>query len=389
MAVDPNVYDIEIEHVTKRFGDFVAVKDMNLKIKKGEFFSMLGPSGCGKTTTLRMVAGFDQPTEGEIYLANTPVAGVPPYKRPVNTVFQSYALFPHLSTWENVAFGLKRKGVDKKEIEQRVGEAIAMVEMESMKDRKPVQLSGGQQQRVALARALVNRPTVLLLDEPLGALDAKLRKAMQLELKKLQSEVGITFIYVTHDQEEALTMSDRLAVMSQGLVEQVGTPTEIYENPQSAFVANFIGVSNIYLSDVIRVDNGVAECRTDKGLGVLVSVHGKDIKAGDKVGVVIRPEKFAIAPAEKAEEVADRENVYDGVIKAVVYIGSVTQFIVDIEGKHLAQVLYQNLYHTEAEEWAQEQRVKVACWKDSASLITDVEKGMAEKDLMGEVVKRI
>ncbi len=389
MAVDPNVYDIEIEHVTKRFGDFVAVKDMNLKIKKGEFFSMLGPSGCGKTTTLRMVAGFDQPTEGEIYLANTPVAGVPPYKRPVNTVFQSYALFPHLSTWENIAFGLKRKGVEKKEIQQRVDEAIAMVEMESMRDRKPVQLSGGQQQRVALARALVNRPTVLLLDEPLGALDAKLRKAMQLELKKLQSEVGITFIYVTHDQEEALTMSDRLAVMSQGLVEQIGTPTEIYENPQSAFVANFIGVSNIYLSDVIRVENGVAECRTDKGLGVLVSVQDKAIKAGDKVGVVIRPEKLAIAPAEKMDEVADRENVYDGVVKAVVYIGSVTQFIVDIEGKHLAQVLYQNLYHTEREEWAQEQKVKVACWKDSASLITDVEKGMAEKDLMGEVVKRI
>jgi len=360
MAVDPNVYDIEIEHVTKRFGDFVAVKDMNLKIKKGEFFSMLGPSGCGKTTTLRMVAGFDQPTEGEIYLANTPVAGVPPYKRPVNTVFQSYALFPHLSTWENIAFGLSRKGVEKNEIQQRVGEAIAMVEMESMKDRKPVQLSGGQQQRVALARALVNRPTVLLLDEPLGALDAKLRKAMQLELKKLQSEVGITFIYVTHDQEEALTMSDRLAVMSQGLVEQIGTPTEIYENPQSAFVANFIGVSNIYLSDVIRVENGVAECRTDKGLGVLVSVQDKAIKAGDKVGVVIRPEKLAIAPAEKMEEVADRENVYDGVVKAVVYIGSVTQFIVDIEGKHLAQVLYQNLYHTEREEWAQEQKVKVA-----------------------------
>jgi len=389
MAVDPNVYDVECENVTKKYGDFVAVRDLNLKIRKGEFFSMLGPSGCGKTTTLRMVAGFDQPTEGEIYLANTPVAGVPPYKRPVNTVFQSYALFPHLSVWENVAFGLKRKGVEKKEIEQRVGEAIAMVEMGSMKDRKPVQLSGGQQQRVALARALVNRPTVLLLDEPLGALDAKLRKAMQLELKKLQSEVGITFIYVTHDQEEALTMSDRLAVMSQGLVEQVGTPTEIYEDPQSAFVANFIGVSNIYLSDVIRVDNGVAECRTDKGLGVLVSIRGKEVKAGDKVGVVVRPEKFAIAPAEAADQISDRENVYDGVIKAVVYIGSVTQFIVDIEGKHLAQVLYQNLCHTESEDWAQEQKVKVACWKDSASLITDVERGMAEKDLMGEVVKRI
>ena len=389
MAVDPNVYDVECENVTKRFGDFVAIKDLNLKIKKGEFFSMLGPSGCGKTTTLRMVAGFEQPTVGEIYLSNTPVAGVPPYRRPVNTVFQSYALFPHLSTWENIAFGLKRKGVEKTEIQKRVGEAIEMVEMDSMKDRKPVQLSGGQQQRVALARALVNRPTVLLLDEPLGALDAKLRKAMQLELKKLQSDVGITFIYVTHDQEEALTMSDRLAVMSQGLVEQIGTPIDIYENPESAFVANFIGVSNIYLSDVVRVDNGIAECRTDKGLGVKVSVHGKDIKAGDKVGVVIRPEKFAIAPVEQAADVADRQNVYDGVIKAVVYIGSVTQFIVDVEGKHLAQILYQNLYHTERQEWLQDQKVKVACWDESCSLITDVARGLAEKDLMGEVVKRI
>ena len=389
MAVDPNVYDIEIENVTKRFGDFVAVKDMNLKIRKGEFFSMLGPSGCGKTTTLRMVAGFEQPTEGEIYLANTPVAGVPPYKRPVNTVFQSYALFPHLSVWENVAFGLKRKGVEKNEIKKRVGEAIEMVEMETMQDRKPIQLSGGQQQRVALARALVNRPTVLLLDEPLGALDAKLRKAMQLELKKLQSDVGITFIYVTHDQEEALTMSDRLAVMSQGIVEQVGTPADIYENPESAFVANFIGVSNIYLSDVVKVENNVAECRTDQGLGVRVMVKGRDIKAGDKVGVVIRPEKFSIAPLEQAAELADRENVYDGTVKAVVYIGSVTQFIVDIEGKHLAQILYQNLYHAERVEWAQDQKVKVAFWDDSCSLITDVERGLAEKDLMGEVVKRI
>ena len=389
MAVDPSVYDIECENVTKRFGDFVAVKDMNLKIKKGEFFSMLGPSGCGKTTTLRMVAGFEQPTEGEIYLANTPVAGVPPYKRPVNTVFQSYALFPHLSVWENVAFGLKRKKVEKEEIKTRVGEALEMVEMDKLQDRKPSQLSGGQQQRVALARALVNRPTVLLLDEPLGALDAKLRKAMQLELKKLQSDVGITFIYVTHDQEEALTMSDRLAVMSQGLVEQVGTPAAIYENPESAFVANFIGVSNIYLSDVVKIENDIAECRTDKGLGVKVAVRDRDIKAGDKVGVVIRPEKFAIEPLDRVADMTDRENVYDGVIKAVVYIGSVTQFIVDVEGKHLAQVLYQNLYHADRTEWQQDQKVKVGFWHDSCSLITDVEKGMAEKDLMGEVVKRI
>jgi spermidine/putrescine transport system ATP-binding protein len=389
MAVDPQTYDIELEHVTKRFGDFVAVKDMDLKIKKGEFFSLLGPSGCGKTTTLRMVAGFEQPTEGEIYLGNAPVAGVPPYKRNVNTVFQNYALFPHLSVWENVAFGLKRKKVEKSEITQRVAEALEMVEMEQLQDRKPHQLSGGQQQRVALARALVNRPMVLLLDEPLGALDAKLRKAMQLELKKLQSDVGITFIYVTHDQEEALTMSDRLAVMSQGLVEQVGTPSDIYENPESAFVANFIGVSNIYLSDVVKVENDVAECRTDKGLGVRVLARHQDIRAGQKVGVVIRPEKLSIAPLEDAGELSDRENVYEATIKAVVYIGSVTQLIVDIEGRHLGQVLYQNLYHAERKEWQAEQKVKLAFWQDSCSLITDVEKGMAEKDLMGEVVRRM
>jgi spermidine/putrescine transport system ATP-binding protein len=390
MAVQGDTYDIEIEHVTKRFDDFTAVKDMNLKIRKGEFFSMLGPSGCGKTTTLRMVAGFEQPTEGEIYIANTPVAGVPPYKRPVNTVFQNYALFPHLDVWENVAFGLKRKKVPEPEIKKRVQEALEMVEMDKMSKRKPSQLSGGQQQRVAVARALVNLPTVLLLDEPLGALDAKLRKAMQLELKKLQSDVGITFIYVTHDQEEALTMSDRIAVMSQGVVEQVGRPADIYENPESAFVANFIGVSNIYLSDVKQVHGKVAECVTDQGLPVHVSTHGhEEVKAGDKVGIVIRPEKLLITPIDDKSEIGDRENVYNGVIKAVVYIGSVTQFIVSIEGKHLAQVLQQNLYHTERREWHQEQQVNVSFWTESCSLITDVERGMAEKDLMGEVVRRM
>jgi len=337
-----------------------------------------------------MVAGFEQPTEGEIYIANTPVAGVPPYKRPVNTVFQNYALFPHLDVWENVAFGLKRKKVPEPEIKKRVQEALEMVEMDKMSKRKPSQLSGGQQQRVAVARALVNLPTVLLLDEPLGALDAKLRKAMQLELKKLQSDVGITFIYVTHDQEEALTMSDRIAVMSQGVVEQVGRPADIYENPESAFVANFIGVSNIYLSDVKQVHGKVAECVTDQGLPVHVSTHGhEEVKAGDKVGIVIRPEKLLITPIDDKSEIGDRENVYNGVIKAVVYIGSVTQFIVSIEGKHLAQVLQQNLYHTERREWHQEQQVNVSFWTESCSLITDVERGMAEKDLMGEVVRRM
>ena len=381
-------YDIEIENCTKKFGDFTAVKDMNLKIRKGEFFSMLGPSGCGKTTTLRMVAGFEQPTEGEIFLANTPVAGVPPYKRPVNTVFQNYALFPHLTVWDNVCYGLRRSGVHDTEMKQRAQEAIDMVDLQTMLKRKPSQLSGGQQQRVALARALVNRPTVLLLDEPLGALDAKLRKAMQLELKKLQSDVGITFIYVTHDQEEALTMSDRLVVMSQGLCEQVGTPEDIYENPESAFVANFIGVSNIYRAEVVSLDGKVAECRTDGGLGIKVDVGVHQVVSGQKVGVVTRPEKLFICPTDATEEMEDRENVFDGTIKAIVYIGSITQFIIEIEGKHLAQVLQQNLLHTERREWAQEQQIKVGFWDDSCSLITDIDK-LAEKDLMGEVVKRV
>jgi len=381
-------YDIEIENCTKRFGDFTAVKDMNIKIRKGEFFSMLGPSGCGKTTTLRMVAGFEQPTEGEIFIANQPVAGIPSYRRPVNTVFQNYALFPHLSVWDNVCYGLRRSGVPDDEMKKRANESIEMVDMGSMLQRKPSQLSGGQQQRVAVARALVNEPTVLLLDEPLGALDAKLRKAMQLELKKMQSEIGITFIYVTHDQEEALTMSDRLVVMSQGICEQVGTPEDIYENPGSAFVANFIGVSNIYRADIMSVADGVAECRTDAGLGVKVAAGRHAVKAGQKVGLVIRPEKLFLASVDVPEEMEDRENVYDATIKAIVYIGSITQFIVEIEGKHLAQVLQQNLLHTERKTWAQEQKVKIGFWDDSCSLITDIDK-LAEKDLMGEVVKRV
>ena len=383
-------HDVVLEHVTKRFGDFVAVQDVDLSIRTGEFFSLLGPSGCGKTTTLRMIAGFEHPTVGEIYVANSPMAGVPPYRRPVNTVFQNYGLFPHLNVFENVAFGLKRKRVPKPDVRRRVGEALEMVEMTRMALRKPSELSGGQQQRVALARALVNKPTVLLLDEPLGALDAKLRKAMQLELKKLQSDVGITFIYVTHDQEEALTMSDRIAVMSQGVVEQVSSPAEIYENPRSAFVANFIGVSNIYPSEVKAVHNEVAECLTVGGLRVLVSTRGhEEVRAGAKVGVVIRPEKLLITPEDDVVSIGNRENVFKAVVKAVVYVGSVTQFIVSIGDHHLAQILQQNLLHASGEDWREGQCVNVSFWARSCSLITDVESGMAEKDLMGEVVRRM
>jgi spermidine/putrescine transport system ATP-binding protein len=390
MTADSEAYDVVFEGVTKRFGDFVAVKDMDLRIRAGEFFSLLGPSGCGKTTTLRMIAGFERPTQGDIYIADAPMSHVPAYKRPVNTVFQNYGLFPHLNVWENVAFGLKRKRVPKAELTQRVGEALGMVEMDKMRRRKPSELSGGQQQRVALARALVNKPTVLLLDEPLGALDAKLRKAMQLELKKLQSDVGITFVYVTHDQEEALTMSDRIAVMSEGVVEQISTPAELYENPRSAFVANFIGVSNIYPSRVTAVRDGIAECVTSEGLPVLASTEGRaDVVPDSAVGIVIRPEKLLISAPGDAAAVGDRENVFSAVIKAVVYVGSVTQFVVTLEGRHLAQVLQQNLLHAHRRELREGQQVTVSFGAGSCSLITDVDGSLAEKDLMGEVVRRM
>ncbi|MCA9918667.1 MAG: spermidine/putrescine ABC transporter ATP-binding protein, partial [Anaerolineales bacterium] len=248
---------VKLDHVTKQFGDFTAVHEMVMEIADGEFFSMLGPSGCGKTTTLRMIAGFEQPTSGELYIMGQPVAGIPAYRRPVNTVFQNYALFPHMTVAQNVAFGLEMAKVPKSEIDKRVAEALEQVQMTPMSQRKPTQLSGGQQQRVALARALVNRPKVLLLDEPLGALDLKLRKAMQLELKQIQSEVGITFIYVTHDQEEAMTMSNRIAVMSNGLVQQIGAPREIYEHPHNRFVADFIGETNFLEGNVTEIDGVV------------------------------------------------------------------------------------------------------------------------------------
>src|SRR5215210_3068706 len=267
---------VRLSGVTKRFGEFAAVDDVSLDIYEGEFFSLLGPSGCGKTTTLRMIAGFEEPTAGEISVAGQQVQGVPPYKRPVNTVFQSYAIFPHLNVFDNVAFGLKRAGVKGDELRRRVAEACEMVQLSGFEKRKPTALSGGQQQRVALARALVNRPKVLLLDEPLGALDLKLRKEMQLELKSLQHEVGITFVYVTHDQEEALTMSDRIAVMNEGKVQQVADPTTLYELPRSSFVANFIGQTNVFSGTVESVDAGRVTLRTHGGTRVEAVTREED-----------------------------------------------------------------------------------------------------------------
>src|SRR5687767_10127402 len=284
---------VELSAVTKRFGEFVAVGDLSLDIYEGEFFSLLGPSGCGKTTTLRMIAGFEEPTRGTISVAGEPMRGVPPYRRPVNTVFQSYAVFPHMNVFDNVAFGLRRAGVKGDELRQRVTEACEMVQLSGFEKRKPSQLSGGQQQRVALARALVNKPKVLLLDEPLGALDLKLRKELQLELRNLQHEVGITFVYVTHDQEEALTMSDRIAVMNEGKVQQVADPTTLYELPTNRFVANFIGQTNVFSGTVESVNGDRVTLRTSGGNKIeAVAQEEAGVEVGVAAQATVRPEKI-------------------------------------------------------------------------------------------------
>jgi spermidine/putrescine transport system ATP-binding protein len=328
---------VELSGVTKRFGEFVAVDDLMLEIYKGEFFSLLGPSGCGKTTTLRMIAGFEEPTEGTISVAGEPMRGVPPYRRPVNTVFQSYAIFPHLNVFDNVAFGLRRAGIKGEELRQRVTEACAMVQLEGFEKRKPNMLSGGQQQRVALARALVKRPKVLLLDEPLGALDLKLRKEMQLELKSLQHEVGITFVYVTHDQEEALTMSDRIAVMNEGKVQQVADPATLYELPKNRFVANFIGQTNVFSGTVESASADRVTLRTRAGSSIeAVAPEGEIVEAGSEAHAAVRPEKVRFG--------GEGDNVVPVRIKQVVYLGVSTQYIGELEGGGML-VLYQQNVH--------------------------------------------
>jgi spermidine/putrescine transport system ATP-binding protein len=316
---------VRLSGITKRFGDFVAVDDLNLDIYEGEFFSLLGPSGCGKTTTLRMIAGFEEPTQGEISVAGEQVQGVPPYRRPVNTVFQSYAIFPHLNVFDNVAFGLRRAKVPKAEVASRVADACEMVQLAGFEKRKPGMLSGGQQQRVALARALVNRPKVLLLDEPLGALDLKLRKEMQLELKSLQEEVGITFVYVTHDQEEALTMSDRIAVMNEGKVQQLAGPTTLYETPANRFVAGFIGQTNVFSGTVEAADGDKVTLRTREGLRVEAVARDKvSPREGEEAHAAVRPEKVRFGESG--------DNVSAAEVKQVVYLGASTQYIVELEG---------------------------------------------------------
>jgi spermidine/putrescine transport system ATP-binding protein len=304
--------DVRLENVTKRFDDVVAVDDLSLTVDHGRFFALLGPSGCGKTTTLRMIGGFEEPTAGTIYLGASDVTGRPPYRRDVNTVFQSYALFPHLSIFENVAFGLRRRGVKGRDLTSQVGKILELVQLGGYEKRKPRQLSGGQAQRVALARALVNSPRVLLLDEPLGALDLKLRKEMQLFIKGLQSDLGITFIHVTHDQEEAMTMADSIAVMNAGRIEQLGAPTELYEHPETAFVAGFLGVSNLL--------RGEADGKGVVRLGDGTVVRAPTAEARGPVAVGIRPEKISIG--------GNADNTLSGVVKERAYIGVSTQYIV-------------------------------------------------------------
>ena len=322
---------VELSAVTKRFGEFVAVDDLSLDIYEGEFFSLLGPSGCGKTTTLRMIAGFEEPTEGEISVGGDPMRRVPPYRRPVNTVFQSYAIFPHLNVFDNVAFGLRRSGVKGEELHKKVTDACEMVQLSGFEKRKPSMLSGGQQQRVALARALVNHPEVLLLDEPLGALDLKLRKEMQLYLKNLQHEVGITFIYVTHDQEEALTMSDRIAVMNEGRVQQVADPPTLYELPRNRFVSDFIGQTNVFSGTVESVSGKRITLSTPSGK-VEATAREAEVEVGAEAHAAVRPEKVRFG--------SEGDNVSTARIQQLVYLGVSTQYIAELpDGEKL--VLYQ------------------------------------------------
>jgi len=338
----PVPIEVRLSDVVKQFGDVVAVDHIDLEVEDSEFFSLLGPSGCGKTTTLRMIGGFEQPTSGLIELHGEDVTWLPPYRRNVNTVFQNYALFPHLTIYENVAFGLRRKGVKDKEVKGRVREMLALVELPGFESRKPTQISGGQAQRVALARALINRPAVLLLDEPLGALDLKLRKQMQVELKRIQQEVGITFIYVTHDQEEAMTMSDRIAVMNRGRYEQLGDPESLYERPKTRFVAGFLGVSNLLAGLVVERGGDRSAVRLADGTNVLVPASLLNGEANVDIGV--RPEKIRLQPS--SAEIQSGHNGLRGTVRDASYLGVSTNYTVETADGARLVVYEQNIEQT-------------------------------------------
>ncbi len=364
-------FSVELRELTKVFGtshgpgnEVVAVRDVNLGIHPGEFFTLLGPSGCGKTTTLRLIGGFEMPTRGEIFIEGEPMSHVPPYRRPVNIVFQNYALFPHLTVAQNVAFGPTIKGVPRAERERRVQEALALVRLPNIGNRKPSQLSGGQQQRVALARALINEPAVLLLDEPLGALDLKLRKQMQSELKHLQQQVGITFIYVTHDQEEALTMSDRIAVMNEGQVLQVGDPVTIYERPSCRFVADFIGETNFLRAQVVGKERDRI-CLCVAGERVWAGATEEPLREGQEVTLAIRPEKIDLLSAAQANGAA-----LTGVVREVVYLGTDTRFVVILPSGETVVARLQNIGGHGLGEFAAGDRVKLLWAAEDARPLT-------------------
>ena len=332
-------FAVRLEHVTKKYKSMVAVDDLSLELAQGEFFALLGPSGCGKTTTLRMVGGFDQPTSGKIFLGGEDITWTPPYRRDVNTVFQSYALFPHLSVFDNVAFGLRRRGVDKSEVMDLVEEHLDLVSLGGFGPRPATQLSGGQQQRVALARALVNRPRVLLLDEPMGALDAKIRKTMQIELKKIQREVGITFLYVTHDQDEAMALGDRLAVMHSGKYEDLGEPQRVYDQPATQFVAQFLGTCNLF---PVTPGHGVLSLPDGTTIGARPGVMSTTPQLIRQVGV--RPEKVQLTPADRPMSAAsDAINRVSGTVDSVVYLGATSEYDLTTPWGGKVHVLAQNI----------------------------------------------
>jgi spermidine/putrescine transport system ATP-binding protein len=360
--------DVKLVDVVKQFGEAVVVDHINLEVRAGEFFSLLGPSGCGKTTTLRMIGGFEAPTSGVIELQGQDVTWLPPYKRNVNTVFQNYALFPHLTIYENVAFGLRRKGIKDAEVKDRVTGMLALVELAGFETRRPTQISGGQAQRVALARALINKPAVLLLDEPLGALDLKLRKQMQVELKRIQQEVGITFIYVTHDQEEAMTMSDRIAVMNKGRYEQLGEPEVLYERPMTRFVAGFLGVSNLLPGAVEDNDGAYAAVR----LADDTRIRAPRALVGDtaNVSVGVRPEKIRLHEAEV--EPPTGHNHMSGVVRDASYLGVSTQYLIEARGGAQITVYEQNVERaTKAELWAPGEAVQLTWSPDHTFVVAD------------------
>ncbi|MFJ9432792.1 ABC transporter ATP-binding protein [Streptomyces sp. NPDC101490] len=333
--------DVRLTGISKSYGSFTAVHPLDLTVPQGSFFALLGASGCGKTTTLRMIAGLEDPSTGTVFLGDRDVTDLPPYKRPVNTVFQSYALFPHMDITENIAFGLRRRGV--KSVQKQVDDMLELVQLGDKARHKPHQLSGGQQQRVAVARALINHPQVLLLDEPLGALDLKLRRQMQLELKRIQTEVGITFVHVTHDQEEAMTMADQVAVMNGGRVEQLGAPADLYENPRTTFVANFLGTSNLIEAEVLETGGDLLVTAGGSRLRVPGDRCTTAVRQGGKVLVGVRPEKISLTHADDAATVADGRNRVTGRIADSSFIGVSTQYVVDGPAGSGLQVYEQNI----------------------------------------------